>query len=263
MIDAHAHLTDPKLSSQLDDVLVRMQEAGVTAALVMGTNLPSSQLAVALARRYPEQLRAAVGVHPHESSSLDAAGLEELRTLARQTGVVAIGEIGLDYHYDFSPREAQREAFRRQLALAAEVGLPIDIHERDAVDDVLAILTEMQGWALGGCWHCCSVAPDVAVEISRALYVGIAGWITFAKGENIREVARAVPLSRILLETDAPYLTPVPFRGKLNEPAKIGITAKALAALKGISLERVEQETVANTLRAFPRWEDAPSKEKR
>ena len=136
--------------------------------------------------------------------------MRALRALAGEPEVVAIGEIGLDYYYDHSPREVQREAFRRQLALAAAVRLPIVIHEREAVDDVLAILDAEDGWVRGGVWHCCSVAAETAVHISHALYLGIAGWITFKKGENIRALARAVPLARLLVETDAPILPPCP-----------------------------------------------------
>lgn len=254
MIDAHTHLNDTRLLPHVDAVLARMRAAGVLQALVVGYDLASSREAVALARRYPAVLRAAVGVHPHESRDLDAAMLADLRALAGQPEVVAIGEIGLDFFYDHSPRDTQREAFRRQLALAASCDLPIVIHERDAADDVVAILESEGGWARGGTWHCCSVPPDQAVDIARHLYVGIAGWITFPKAENIRAIARAVPLDRLLVETDAPYLTPVPHRGKPNEPAYVRLTGQALADLRGISIAHVEEITMENTLRAFPRW---------
>jgi TatD DNase family protein len=230
-----------------------MLEAGVSGALVVGFDIPSSHTALALARRFPGVLYAVVGVHPHESKDLDEAALAALRELARAPEVVAIGEIGLDYYYDHSPRDVQRAAFRRQLALAAEVGLPIDIHERNAADELLAIMDEVDGWALGGAWHCCSTTPEQALRIAQSLYLGIAGWLTFNKAENIRALAQAVPLSRLLLETDAPYLTPVPHRGKPNEPAYVRLTAQALAQLKGISLPDVELATMNNTRQAFPR----------
>jgi len=253
MIDAHSHLNDPKLSAQIDAVLARMREAGVSGALVVGTDVPSSCDAVALARAHPE-LRAAVAMHPHESKDLDDAALAALAALARQPEVIAYGEIGLDFHYDFSPRDAQREAFRRQLRLARELNLPIVIHEREAADEVMAILDAEDGWARGGEWHCCTVEPEQAVTITERLYIGIAGWVTFPKAENIRVLARAVPLERILLETDAPYLAPVPHRGKTNEPAFVRIIAQALAELKGISCAEVERITDENVTRAFPRW---------
>ncbi len=254
MIDAHAHLDAPKLLPEVEQVLARMREAGVIAALVIGTDLPSSQIAVDLARRYPEMLRATVGVHPHESANLDDAGLDTLRELAAQPEVVAIGEIGLDFHYNFSPPESQCRALRRQLRLAEEMRLPLVIHEREAVDALTAILDEEDGWARGGSWHCCSVTPERAIEIARAFYVGIAGWITFPKADNIRALAHAVPLERLLVETDSPYLAPVPYRGKTNEPAHVRLVAQALADLKGISFTEVEAVTMANTMRAFPRW---------
>lgn len=261
MIDAHTHLNDPQLLPHVDALLARMAQAGVTGALVVGCDLPSSRTAIELAQRYPAQLRAAVGVHPHESSTLDDDTLVTLRDLARDPAVVAIGEIGLDFHYDHSPRDTQRGAFRDQLALAAACELPIIIHERAAADEVMAILDHEQGWARGGAWHCCSVTPDRAVAIARQLYIGIAGWVTFKNGENIREIARAVPLERLLIETDAPYLTPVPYRGHPNEPAYVRLTAQAVAEVKGIALAEVENITATNTLQAFPRWELACRKE--
>lgn len=261
MIDAHCHINDPDLLPHIDSLLAQMQQAGVSAALVVGTDVSSSRQAVELARRYPAVLRATVGMHPHESKALDTAALAALRALAVQPEVVAIGEIGLDFHYDFSPRTAQRDAFQRQLELAAELALPIVIHEREAVDEVFAVLDAADGWARGGAWHCCSVAPELAVTISRAFYLGIAGWITFPKAENIRAIAHAVPLERLLAETDTPYLAPVPHRGKPNQPAYVRLVAQALAEVKGESPERVEEITTNNTLRAFPNWTQAPHKE--
>ncbi len=253
MIDAHAHLNDPAFFDDLPDLLARMREAGVEGALVVGYDLPSSQRAVTLARAHPP-LRAAIGVHPHDSKELTDEALVALRALAREPEVVAVGEIGLDYHYDHSPRPVQREAFRRQLALARETALPIVIHEREAEEDVRAILDAEDGWALGGSWHCCSVDAASAAEIARHLFIGIAGWITFPKSENIRALARAVPLECLLIETDAPYITPVPFRGKRNEPAYLPRTLQMLAQVKGIPEMDVERTTTANVRRAFPRW---------
>jgi TatD DNase family protein len=256
MIDAHSHLNDPQLSAQLDAVLARMREAGVSGALVIGTDVQSSRDAVQLAHDHPE-LRAAVAMHPHDSKNLDDAALAELAELASRPEVVAYGEIGLDFHYDHSPRDVQREAFRRQLRLARALNLPVVIHERAAVEEVMAILDAEDGWARGGEWHCCSVAPELAARIAERLYVGIAGWITFPKAENIRQMARVVPIERILLETDAPYLAPVPHRGKTNEPAFVPIIAQALAEVKGIACREVERITNENVTRAFPRWSGA------
>ncbi len=255
MIDAHCHLNDARLRAHIEQLLARMAEAGVTGALVVGYDVPSSRLAVALARQHP-QLRAAVGMHPHESKDLDDAALAALRELAQQPEVVAYGEIGLDYYYDHSPREVQRQAFRRQLRLANELALPIIIHERDAVDFVLGILEAEDGGAHGGMWHCCSVAPESAVRIAEKLHVGIAGWVTFPKMASVRDIARAVPLERLLVETDAPYLTPVPFRHQpYNEPAYVQYTVAKVAEVRGVSTEEVDRVTTENVARAFPRWE--------
>ncbi|HOS43510.1 MAG TPA: TatD family hydrolase, partial [Armatimonadota bacterium] len=149
---------------------------------------------------------------------------------------------------------AQREAFRRQLALARETALPIVIHEREAEEEVRAILDAEEGWALGGSWHCCSVDAVSATEIARHLFIGIAGWITFPKSEHIRALARAVPMERLLIETDAPYITPVPFRGRRNEPAYLPYTLQMLAEVTGKPAGDVEQSTTMNVRRAFPRW---------
>ncbi len=254
MIDAHCHLNDPRLLPDVDALLARMAQHGVEGALVVGYDLPSSRQAVALARQSPHSLRAAVGLHPHDSKELTPEMLADFAALAREPEVVAYGEIGFDFHYDHSPRDVQRDAFRRQLALAAEAGLPIIIHEREAAEEVMAILDAEDGWARGGAWHCCSVSPELAVVIAQRLYVGIAGWVTFSKAENIRALVRAVPLERLLIETDAPYLAPVPFRGKPNEPAHVRLVAQAVAKVKGIAAAEVEQQTAANARRAFPRW---------
>jgi TatD DNase family protein len=254
MIDAHCHLNDLRFGDELPALLDRMTAAGVTAALVVGTDLDSSRRAVALARTYPNRLRAAVGLHPHDSTDLDDATADALAALAREPEVVAWGEIGLDYHYDHSPRDVQRAAFRRQLGLAREAGLPLILHEREAEDDLCAILDAADGWALGGTWHCCSVGPESGARIAQRLYIGIAGWLTFPKSDNIRALAAAVPLDRLLLETDAPYITPVPCRGKRNEPSYLPYTAQMLAEVKKIAQEDVEHTTAENVRRAFPRW---------
>jgi TatD DNase family protein len=254
MIDAHCHLNDTRMLPQADALVARMADAGVTGALVVGFDVPSSHAAVELAASHPGVLYAAIGVHPHDSKDLDADGLDALRALAARPGVVAIGEIGLDYHYDHSPRDVQREACRRQLALAAEVGLPVVLHEREATEDLVDILDAEGGWARGGEWHCCAVEPELGPRIARDFFVGIAGWVTFPKMEGIRALVRAVPLDRLLAETDAPYLAPVPYRGKPNEPAYVRLVARAIAEVKGIPAEDVERCTADNVRRAFPRW---------
>jgi TatD DNase family protein len=212
--------------------------------------VPSSRQAVELARRHPA-LRAAVAVHPHDSKDLDAAGLAELAELGRQPEVVAFGEIGLDFHYDHSPRDVQREAFKRQLALAAELALPVVIHEREAVEETMAILDAEGGWARGGEWHCCSTTPELAVSIAKRFFIGIAGWLTFQKSDNIREMARAVPIERMVLETDAPYLAPAPHRGHRCEPAFVAHTLAALAELRAQRPEDLAAWTTRNAVGLF------------
>lgn len=255
MIDSHSHLTDTRLCGEITHLLQRMAEAGVGQVLVVGNDLASSRAALALAREYPRLLRASLGVHPHEATTMSEEILQEFRLLAADPLVVAIGEIGLDYHYDFSPRPLQQTAFRAQITLAKELNLPLIIHEREAVDDIFAILDETAGWQCGGSWHCCSTELPAAQRIAEYFYLGIAGWVTFPKAQNIHTLAREMPLNRLLLETDAPYITPVPFRGKTNEPAYLQYTCAALAELQGTTAEEVAAVTNDNTRRAFPRWD--------
>lgn len=255
MIDSHTHLNDPVLLGDIEAVVARMWEAGVCGALVVGYDVESSRKAVELARHYPKLFRAAVGMHPHESKRLDAEALRALEELARAPEVVAYGEIGLDFHYDHSPRDVQREAFRRQLGLAARLGLPVIIHEREAVQEVMAILDDENGWERGGVWHCCEVGLDVAQEIARSFFIGIAGWITFPKREDIRTLARAIPPEHLLVETDAPHLAPVPHRGRRNEPAFVRLVAEELAKVKEMTLDQVAKATAENALSAFVLWE--------
>ncbi len=253
MIDAHCHLNNPEMMESTAAMLQRMAAVGVTGAVVAGYDLPSSYRAVELAQRYP-QLRAVIGVHPHDSDTIDDALIDELRALARAPQVLAIGEIGLDYHYDHSPREVQRVGFHRQLVLAAELGLPVVIHEREAIDDALQIMDAEGGWARGGHWHCGSVEPEIGLHIAQHMYIGIAGWVTFKKAENIRALATAIPLERMLLETDTPYLAPIPHRGKTNEPSYIPLIAAAVAELHGVTAAEVGTQTAANVGRAFGRF---------
>jgi TatD DNase family protein len=209
-----------------------------------------------LAQQYAG-IYAAVGVHPHDAKTLDAAALEELRALARSPHIVAIGEIGLDYYRDLSPRDVQRRAFQQQLELAADLGLPVIIHDRDAHDDTLAMLSEWRA-TLGarnspsGVLH--SFSGDVAVAeraIEAGFCIGVSGPVTYRKADQTREVARAVPLDRLLIETDAPYLTPQPYRGKRNEPAYVRSVAQAVAEARGLTLAQVAVQTTANAAALF------------
>ena len=225
MIDSHCHLTAQAFAEDLPAVLARARAAGVTHMVTIGTSPKDWDAAAALAAAHPD-IACACGVHPHEAAGGGWDGLRPLR-------VVAIGEIGLDYHYDFAPRAAQRDAFAAQLQIAHARGLPIIIHEREAAEDVLAILRR-EGCP-PGVWHCFSGDADLAAEVlALGLHLGFGGMVTFPKGtEGIRAAARECPADRLLIETDAPYLAPVPHRGRRNEPAFVADTARFLTELRG------------------------------
>jgi TatD DNase family protein len=241
VIDSHCHLTAKAFAEDLPEVLARARAAGIARMVTIGTSPRDWDAALALAAAEPD-VSVACGLHPHEAA---AGGWEGLRRL----GVVAIGEIGLDYHYDFAPRDKQREAFAAQLQLAHQRGLPIIIHEREAADDVLAIL-DREGCP-PGVWHCFSGDAALAREVlARGLHLGFGGLATFPKGtDGIRAAARACPVERLLLETDAPYLAPVPHRGRRNEPAFVADTARFLTDLRG---EPVNGAAAARALFRLP-----------
>nr|HID14313.1 TatD family deoxyribonuclease [Anaerolineae bacterium] len=270
LIDSHAHLDFPQFDADREAVIARAREAGLVAILNVGTDLASSRAAVRLAEKY-DFIHAAVGVHPHDAKTVTRAVLDELRALARHPKVVAIGEIGLDYYRNLSPRPVQRRVFADQLALAAELRLPVVVHSREAHDDVLAVL---RGWvglpsgggaegrlaslpvggAEGGCGvlHSYSAGPEHLEEVLELGFsIGIAGPVTFPRADRLRAVATAVPLERLLVETDCPYLTPRPYRGRRNEPAYVQYVAEAVARARGGSAERVAQTTADNARRLF------------
>jgi TatD DNase family protein len=231
LIDSHCHLADERFAPDREQVLARARAAGVVAMVCVGAHPGEWDAVLALAAAEPD-VHAALGVHPHHAAAA-AGAWQALRPLARAGRLVALGEIGLDYHYDFAPRDRQRDAFAAQLALAQELDLPIIIHEREAADDLLAIL-DREGCP-PGVWHCFAGGPDLAAEaLGRGLHLGFGGLVTFPKGtEGIRAAARLCPRQRLLLETDAPYLAPVPHRGRRNEPAFLADTARFLAELRG------------------------------
>ena len=250
-IDSHAHLNDEAFREDLPATITRAGEAGVGAMIVVGFDLTSSLAAVQLAEEYPP-LWAAVGVHPHDAKSWDNATEERIAALLTREKVVALGEIGLDYHYEYSSRAAQQTAFRAQLRLAQKAGKPFIIHNREAHQDTMTVLKEESTGAAGGVMHCFSGSLETARECLRlGLHLSFAGPLTFANAVHLREVAAALPLEKLLVETDAPYLTPVPFRGRRNEPARVGLVGEALANLKGLAVAEVMAATAANTCRLF------------
>jgi len=252
LIDTHAHLDGNRFADDLDAVVARAEANGVATILTVGCDLESSRAAMAIAARYPE-IYAAVGIHPHDAVTVDADALAELRRLAETgTKVVAIGETGLDYYRDRSPRDRQREAFRVQIRLARELDLPLIIHDRDAHDDVVGILREENAGAVGGVLHCFSGGMDMARHcLEMGFFISFPGTLTYPNNEPLRDVARALPIDVMLVETDCPYLAPQPWRGKRNEPAYVRATAETLAEIKGLTLEDVARVTSLNAFRLF------------
>jgi TatD DNase family protein len=253
LIDSHAHLDDSDFDADREQVLARARQGGVEIVVNVGANLESSRRSVALAESYPF-IYATVGVHPHDALRLDAATLAVLRDLALGPRVVAIGEIGLDYYRDLSPRDAQRAAFERQLELAEELDLPVVVHDRDAHDDVVAVLARhgRSPGRLRGVLHCFSGDVDLAARVvDWGWYIGVDGPVTFQNARQLPDVVRSVPLSRLLLETDSPYLTPHPYRGRRNEPAYLVWVAETVAKLKGVSLAELERVTSENARALF------------
>jgi TatD DNase family protein len=255
-VDSHAHIDGAEYDADRDEVVARAREAGLVAILNIGTGDPHSgsfERAVEVAEKY-EGVYAAVGVHPHDAKLFDGRAAERIRGLIKRCArVIAWGEIGLDFHYDHSPREVQREVFIQQLRLAREENLPVIIHSRAADDETVEILSaEWKDNPRGGIMHCFGGTPLMAGQVLElGFLVSFAGNVTFKKAENLREAARVVPLDRLLIETDCPYLTPVPFRGRRNEPARVVEVARCLADIHGVELEEIGRITTDNFTRFF------------
>ena len=244
LTDSHCHLTMSDGPANLDAA----RATGVRGFVVPGTNAIDAPQAVEIARRNAD-VWAAVGFHPHDAKHCDDAAFAEIERLARDERVVAIGEVGLDYHYDHSPRDVQRAVFERHIALANELGKPVIVHNRESTEDMVAILSRS---GARGVLHSYTESLDVARKlVDLGWYISFSGIVTFRTAESLREVARALPHDRVLIETDTPYLAPVPFRGRQNEPAYVVKIAELLAALWELPLERVAAQTTANFERAF------------
>jgi TatD DNase family protein len=255
-VDSHAHIDGEEFDADRDEVVARAREAGVGAILNVGTGDPHAgnfERAVAVAEKY-EGVYAAAGVHPHDARLYDEAAESRLLEVVRRgSPVVALGEVGLDYHYDNSPRDVQRRVFARQLKIARAEGLPVIIHTREADEDTAEILrAELTEENAGGVMHCFGGGPALAeTALGLGFMISFAGNVTFRKAENLREVARTVPLERLLVETDCPYLAPVPFRGRRNEPAFVVETARFLADLRGVGAQELGRVTSENFARLF------------
>ncbi|MBA3805304.1 MAG: TatD family hydrolase [Acidobacteria bacterium] len=255
-VDSHAHIDGEEYDADRAEVIERAREAGVRAILNVGTGDPHSgslERAVAVAEQF-EDVFAAVGVHPHDAKLFDGEAAERLNGIVRASPrVIAWGEIGLDYHYDHSPRETQQRVFRDQLSMARAVSLPVIIHSREADEDTVSIMREeWSGAGRGGIMHCFGGSQAMAQSLLElGFMISFAGNITFKKAENLREVARSVPLDRLLVETDCPYLTPIPFRGRRNEPSHVVEVARCLAGLHQVETTEMGRITTENFSRFF------------
>ncbi len=264
LIDTHCHLDDSAFDGDREEVLARAREAGVEALVIPSVTLERIPAALALAERHPE-LYIAVGIHPHAASTFSPEAMAQLRQWAQHPRVVAIGEIGLDFYRDLSPREIQREAFRAQLELAGELGLPVIIHQRQAQE---ALMEELERWVAGrpsrrGVLHAFSGDPSLArTAVTWGFALGIGGPITYPRAETLREAVRAVELSALVLETDAPYLPPQPHRGRRNEPAYLRYIVEALARTLDAPVEQIAAQTTRNARRLFrlPDMEASPDR---
>jgi TatD DNase family protein len=252
LIDTHCHLDFPDFLSEQDAVMERARGAGLKRIITISTRTEAFASVSQLTERY-EEVFCTVGTHPHNAHEEADVSQERLVTLARHPKCVGIGEAGLDYHYDKAPRDMAAKVFRTHIAAARQTGLPIVIHARDADADIAAILRDEMGKGpFSGLLHCFTGSPMLAeAGLLLGLYISFSGVLTFKNSEPLREIARSVPMDRVLVETDAPFLAPVPYRGKRNEPAFVVETAQMLADVKGVSPQIIAAETSANALRLF------------
>jgi TatD DNase family protein len=250
LFDSHAHIDDEKFDIDRDQVIQRAIENGVTGMINVGACMASSARSIALAEKY-ENVYAAVGIHPHDAQNALDADYDQLAQWATLEKVVAIGEIGLDYYYDFSPREVQHSVFVRQLDVARQTDKPFIIHDRDAHGDLLNILKK-HAKGLKGVLHCFSGSFEMAQEVIKmGYYISVAGPVTFKNAAKLPEIVAKVPLERLLIETDSPYLTPQPYRGKRNEPAYVRLVAQQVANLRGMALDDLAKATSENVRNLF------------
>lgn len=250
LFDSHAHIDDEQFDIDREQVIKRAIENGVTGIINVGTCVASSARAVALAGQH-QSVYAAVGIHPHDAEGIQETDYQQLIAWSKLDKVVAIGEIGLDYYRDLSPRDVQRAIFIRQIDVARQTNMPLIIHDRDAHGDILEIIKK-EAKGLRGVFHCFSGSMEMAKEVIKlGFYISIAGPVTFKNAAKLPEIAASVPLECLLVETDSPYLTPSPHRGKRNEPAYVRIVAERVANLRGIEMSALAEATSANVRRLF------------
>lgn len=253
LFDTHTHLDDARYNDDRDAVLARARESGVEAFVTIGCDLATSGAAVEIAERYPF-VYASIGVHPHEAKHIQDDWYDEFRRLAKNKNVVAYGEIGLDYHYNHSSPKEQRERFREQIQLARELRLPVIIHTREAQEDTVSILKEERASEVGGVFHCFSGDAWLAKEaLDLGFHLSFSGILTFQNATALREIAKETPLDRVLIETDCPYLAPIPYRGKRNEPAYVSNVAQQLATLhcSTLTVDHIARQTSDNAKKLF------------
>ena len=253
LIDSHAHIQGKEYAGDVEAVITRARDAGVDKIIAVGGagEMSSNDDAVALANLY-ENVYATVGMHPHDAKDVGAEELENLRDLTVHPKVIAVGETGLDYYYSHSAHDVQRRVFMDFINLARETGLPLVVHERDAAQDAAQLLRSEGNGNLRGVIHCFTGNYEAACAyLDLGFYLSLTGIITFKNAESLRDVVRQVPLEKMLVETDSPYLTPVPHRGKRNEPAYVRLVAEAIAKIKGVSLEEIAQITTGNVRNLF------------
>jgi TatD DNase family protein len=252
LIDSHCHLDFPDFADELDAIVARAQVAGIARIVTISTRVKRHAEVLAIAARFP-QVYCSVGTHPHHAHEELDVGADDLIARAGHPKVVAIGEAGLDYHYDTSPRAAQEQSFRNHIAAARTTGLPLVIHSRDADEDMARMLEEETGkGAFPAVLHCFTGGDDLARRaIALGLFISFTGILTFKKSDELRAIARSLPADRILVETDAPYLAPGPYRGKRNEPSYVLETARVLAETRGVAPDEIARQTTENFFRLF------------
>ena len=251
IFDTHAHYDDEAFDEDRDSLLKSLPENGIESAVNVSSNIASVQATLALIKKYPF-LYGAVGIHPNETGELDESRFQWLEQMTQMPKVVAVGEIGLDYYWDEPEREIQKEWFVRQLNMARKVKLPVIIHSRDAAKDTLDIMKGEKSWEIGGVIHCFSYGREIAKEyLDMGFFLGIGGVLTFQNGKKLKEVAEYAPLEQIVLETDCPYLSPVPNRGRRNSSLNLPYVVKALADIRHISEQEVIDITNQNAKRLY------------
>ncbi|KON85884.1 hydrolase TatD [Sporosarcina globispora] len=249
--DTHAHLNAEQYNEDLQEVIDRALSEGISNIVVVGFDRPTIEKAMELTEKY-DFIYASVGWHPVDAIDMTEDDLQWIEELSGHPKVVALGEMGLDYYWDKSPKEIQKEVFRKQIRLAKKVRLPIVIHNRDATADIVEILKEEGAGEVGGIMHCFSGSPEIANEcVDMNFYISLGGPVTFKNAKKPKEVADVIPLEKLLIETDCPYLTPHPFRGKRNEPSYVKLVAEQIAEIKGLSVEEVAQATTENAKKLF------------